>query len=308
MNAQSPPNPLADPASFIAMFVRRLPLYRGGGYIASRPLLKRLAAREPAVTWGKLRTGDRIHLNRTDLVGRTVFYYGDFSREVTGIAKRVLSRGDTMLDIGANIAETGLQCARFVGPEGQVHAFEPNPRIANLVESSAKANGFTNFTIHPIGLGDQDATLQLHIPAGNIGAGSLVRHGDDTAIDHVSVTVRPYSAFARENNIPTPRFVKIDVEGFEAPMIAGARDLWATQPPAVIIYEVNHTDDTLESHEATTSLRELGYGLYRIIRRWGPPKAERITDLTVSATAHGNDLLAIHQDADPKSILAKINR
>ncbi len=308
MNAPSPPSPLSDPASLFAIFVRRLPLYRGGGYIASRPLLQRLAAREPVATWAKLRTGDLVHLNRTDLVGRTVFYYGDFSREVTGIAKRVLSRGDTMLDIGANICETGLQCARFVGPEGQVHAFEPNPRMVALVEASAKANSFTNFTVHPIGLGDQDATLDLHIPAGNIGAGSLVRHADGNSIDHFSVSVRPYSAYAREKNIPTARFVKIDVEGFEAPAIAGARDLWSSEPPAVIIYEVNHTDDTLASHDATTALRELGFGIHRIIRRWGPPKAEPVTDLTVSATAHGNDLLAIHKDADPKVILAKINR
>ena len=39
-----------------------------------------------------------------------------------------LQRGDCALDVGANVGGLSIAMSRIVGPEGQVHAFEANPR------------------------------------------------------------------------------------------------------------------------------------------------------------------------------------
>jgi predicted O-methyltransferase YrrM len=39
-------------------------------------------------------------------------------------------------DVGANLGVVSLAMAKFVGPSGRVHCFEPNPKTQNLLSQS----------------------------------------------------------------------------------------------------------------------------------------------------------------------------
>src|SRR5687768_4546875 len=45
------------------------------------------------------------------------------------VVERVVRRGDVVLDVGANFGFFAYRLARLVGPEGEVHAFEPHPAL-----------------------------------------------------------------------------------------------------------------------------------------------------------------------------------
>ncbi|MEQ1516293.1 MAG: FkbM family methyltransferase [Usitatibacteraceae bacterium] len=61
---------------------------------------------------------------------------------VTSALARLTPVGTLAIDIGAHVGYYTMLMADAVGPEGNVLAFEPNPRLANFLRASASANGF----------------------------------------------------------------------------------------------------------------------------------------------------------------------
>ena len=52
--------------------------------------------------------------------------------------------GDTVLESGGNIGSFTVPFARFVGPTGSVHAFEPQRPLAQLLATNAALNLLKN--------------------------------------------------------------------------------------------------------------------------------------------------------------------
>ena len=66
-----------------------------------------------------------------------LMYFGSYQYEITDILKRFLRKGDTFVDIGANIGYISTFALGLVGQSGEVHSFEPVPRFfarLNLVK------------------------------------------------------------------------------------------------------------------------------------------------------------------------------
>ena len=59
---------------------------------------------------------------------------------------RNLRPGFRVLDVGANLGYYTVLAADLVGPQGQVTAFEPNPRMFELLQRNAGINGFSQWT------------------------------------------------------------------------------------------------------------------------------------------------------------------
>src|SRR6516165_1872744 len=61
---------------------------------------------------------------------------------VRAVLQARLHRGDTAVDIGANIGVHALTMAKTVGPGGRVVCFEPLAHIASTLERTLRLNGF----------------------------------------------------------------------------------------------------------------------------------------------------------------------
>jgi FkbM family methyltransferase len=61
---------------------------------------------------------------------------------LTEALAEVVRPGMTVVDVGANLGYFTLLMADLVGPEGRVHAFEPNKPIAERLRRSVQVNGF----------------------------------------------------------------------------------------------------------------------------------------------------------------------
>lgn len=108
-----------------------------------------------------------------DYVGRAMRFVGDLAPKVSWVIDRSVLSSDTVLDIGGNLGLVSLRMASLVGPQGNVHTFEPQPRMLQYLQKTVVLTPRTPITIHGLALGDCKQTLSLSIPSGNAGSSSV---------------------------------------------------------------------------------------------------------------------------------------
>jgi FkbM family methyltransferase len=278
--------------SLVAALSRRYPLYSGCAWIANSRTLRRLAGESDELVWSKV-PGGEVLAPLDDYVGRSAFYVGELDRKITWICRRIVRPGDVVLDIGANIGMVTVWLSHLVGPGGVVHSFEPNPPLCDRLIATFKRNGTSNVKLHPFALGSTARELNLCIPHGNAGEASLVMHRDPSRSTTISVPVQRLSDVAVREGIRAIRFIKIDVELFEAEVLEGARELLERTRPESILFEMNATIKGAVSDEpAVKILREYDYDFFAVPRRRVWMRLERFDPETVSHL-RGHDVLAI---------------
>jgi FkbM family methyltransferase len=166
----------------------------------------------------------------------------------------VLQAGMTMYDVGANVGFLTIIAGRLVGPTGHVIGFEPFPGSARQIELNARLNGFTHVTVCQKALADADGTAQFLV-SDEPNWSRLV--SDDPIlvgqVGEIPVTVCRLDTIVREADLPLPDLIKIDVEGRELDVLAGASDTLRRSRPFLVI-ELHGTNALV-----TEALTNLGY-------------------------------------------------
>ncbi len=137
------------------------------------------------------------------------------------LVRSLLAPGMRVADVGANIGYYLLLIESVVGPSGHVTCFEPEPRNLCELRRNVRANGLANVEVVAAAAGDGDGTVALRA-----GINALVV--EDGAGDHRVPLVRLDSALTGAVD-----FLKIDVEGYEGQVLAGARRILAEQRPTL---------------------------------------------------------------------------
>ena len=169
-----------------------------------------------------VRRGDAtIVLNPRDPVVSGALYFGVYEKAETAFIERTLRPGMTVLDVGANIGYYTAMAARRVGPTGRVIALEPDPESFKYLEQTIAANEVGNVVAFQCAAADREAKMTLHISEDNRGDNRL--YEPDPKWPKVSVAARPADELLKEAGVETVDFIKIDVQGFEASVIAGLK-------------------------------------------------------------------------------------
>jgi len=222
----------------LAMFGRLYPFYSGSTRLTQSDLWSRLAKPERTLSWCR-GPGGMMLVPLDDFVGRCIYFTGDYDRKISALCMKIAKPGDTVLDIGANLGVVALNLARLVGPRGAVHAFEPNPRMTQLLALAIARNRYEHLHLHPLALGSQDGSLELHIPPNNAGQGSFIYHKNLVGHDVATTPVRTLNEVVREQGIRRIRLIKIDVEGFEDEVLMGGMDVLEAVRPDFLLLETN---------------------------------------------------------------------
>lgn len=131
--------------------------------------------------------------------------------------------GMRVADVGANIGYLLLYLARLAGPEGEILAFEPEPD--NLVElgRNVRRNALDNVEVFPTAVGAADGTVSLRTGLN----GTVAQDGTG----EVEVPLRALDS-ALDRRID---FLKIDVEGYEGQVLAGAERVLFEDRPVLFV-------------------------------------------------------------------------
>ena len=167
-----------------------------------------------------------------------------------------LSAGDTVLDVGGFKGETAIVFADAVGETGQVYAFEPVPAAYQSMIGNIKANGLEGI-ITPINKGCSSVSKQAAVVSAAEGAPwSYVSEADGS----VDVELTSIDDFVDANGLKRVDIIKIDVEGFESDVLAGARKVIQTFRPKLAIALYHKSSDLTELPRLMRSLGD--YKLY----------------------------------------------
>lgn len=143
-----------------------------------------------------------------------------------------------ILDIGANIGYTTWYLAKNK-PHAVIHAFEPIPYNFEVLKKVVADFKLSNAVVYPVGLGEQDATLEMIMPVIN----GVKKHArcqvlDDNSKykDGVRFTIKiekldDYSIFYGKENKVTA--IKIDVEDYEYFVFKGGLNLIRNHQPII---------------------------------------------------------------------------
>ena len=200
---------------------------------------------------------------------------GWFDRNLTTVIGNLLKPGATFVDVGANFGTYTIFAAEKVGPRGSVFAIEPSPDIFPLLFESVAMNGFEERTTSlRFAAGAKRGEAVLHQFGNRKGGNTLLPHIAEAARERYGETVTPAKVATRtlddifaEFNPDRIDLIKIDVEGSEADVLAGAREtLWAYRPKLVIEWNNHFFTGRPEAAEALYTLitRDLRYRLHRI--------------------------------------------
>lgn len=150
--------------------------------------------------------------------------------------------GDVVWDIGANLGLYSIALARAVGPEGQVVAFEPEPRAMARLRCNVALNRVAEVRPIAAALGDRAGELPLLVaPTGVDGTHTLIAAASSEAATRaqVLVSVARGDDLVRTGELDPPHVVKLDVEGAEALAIDGLRETLASPGLRAILIEVH---------------------------------------------------------------------
>jgi len=212
--------------------------------------------RDVAVPWGA-----SLNVNVQEGIGRELYRQKIFDIAVSEAAWRLLDPGDKVVDVGANIGYMTTLFATRVGPTGRVEAFEPHPRIFGDLERNVGAfaarSDIAPIRLHACAVGDSDGTGQLAEPDGfarNEGGATFLRVGANTArcIDVPLARLDTVLSGARV------ALLKIDVEGYESAVLAGASRLLSARRIESVIYEA-HDCERSALHK---TLQRLGFCIF----------------------------------------------
>lgn len=153
-----------------------------------------------------------------------------------------LSKGDTVLDIGANRGLFSYWMAKSVGPEGRVLSFEPQPEMQEQLSLMRKRFGFHSVELIQKGLSDKPGVLTMARPENNWGGASFENRTHQCAMENFDVEVICLDDFIRENEVSGVTFVKCDVEGHEEKVFRGGERFLREQRPA-LLFECDDAED-----------------------------------------------------------------
>jgi FkbM family methyltransferase len=160
-----------------------------------------------------------------------------FEPEMVALFKTLLGPDDVVLDIGANIGCTAIL---FGGLSAEVHAFEPSKTTFAFLEKNLANSGLDNVFLNNFGLGFEKGNFELTFSPRNRSGGFVSNKAKASTGHNIEkIDIRTLDEVIESIKLPKIDFIKIDVEGFEANVLRGAKcTLESFQP--VVVLELNH--------------------------------------------------------------------
>lgn len=201
--------------------------------------------------------GSRFDYPFQSAIGGLMFISG-FEKAELEFVRSSLQPGDVFLDIGANGGLYTLVAARRVGSSGHVFAFEPGQRELELLRRNVRLNQLDNVTIIAEALSDETGTARFAVSLdGAMNSLAQNRHPWQKIQKWENVSTITLDEALVKYQIPKIDFIKMDVEGAERLILAGAKKLMVSTEPLTMLFEAADSAAAGFGYTAPELLREV---------------------------------------------------
>jgi FkbM family methyltransferase len=224
-----------------------------------------------------------------------IYYFGTYEPATTAALMELTRPGDVIIDIGASIGYFSILCASL---GAEVHAFEPEPESADQLERSLQLNRFeSRLVVNRLAVADRRGSLPLHRSPGGAQTGnsSLLPLAHLSNGPAFSVEAETLDQYVEARQLRKVRTLKIDVEGAENLVLAGASGLLDSQRrPDVIVCETWSSDGGVGRRKIVDHLAGAGYRPYV----HDAHRLVQLTEFSLGVLPSGDEnIVFLHKDA-----------
>jgi FkbM family methyltransferase len=185
------------------------------------------------------------------------------------IIAKFVKKGSICFDVGANIGVYSVVMAHL---GGVIHSFEPVTYIRQKLEANVLLNQLSSVFINDFALGAEEDTAemyQVNMDEFRGGTSTLVYNENVKSMGEnrftlKQVNVKTLDSYVENKNIEKVDFIKIDVEGFEWPVLCGSKKIIKIHTPAIIMEfdPIRHSND---AENFRNFFDEYSYSVYETI-------------------------------------------
>jgi FkbM family methyltransferase len=219
-----------------------------------------------------------------DFVKRIFFEikYDIYEVHVRQSIERFLKNGDIFIDVGANVGYFSALGADKVGKTGQVHSFEPTPSPLAQLKNLPKDNPDYTIIVNSVALGEQKGVITADYADVTQGAATslvpeFMKEHDISSAGMTTMPVIRLDEYLEEKGI-SPALIKIDVEGYEFPVLKGFEGyLKKNKHRPIIICEIQPSAYPLLGNtpdELFAFMKQYGYTAYDV---WTQQKIDNLS-------------------------------
>lgn len=182
------------------------------------------------------------------------------------IALALVSKGESIIEVGANIGTETVYYSDIVGPQGNVYAFEPFPPNFSRLLDLRNLSINNNLTLYDYGLSNKDMKCDFVVPGITTSGIGHIKQQLESSCETIEIKVTNLDSLL--NKIGQAKLIAIDIEGEEINFLEGAKQYLREYKPYLIIEaspkhlkrsgaSLKHLYDNLISN---------GYNIYQINR------------------------------------------
>lgn len=246
------------------------------------------------------------YLDALNSISGIIRQAGSFETTELNLVRRNLPEGGTFIDVGANAGLYSLLAWHWF-KDVQIHAFEPVPFAYDAFQANMAKNriGGDRLFLNQMAVGDENKTV--HITTDFHSSNYLA--DSQSSEKTVPVPCVTLDRYAQERGIGRIDFVKIDVEGKEFAVLAGAEQVLRRDRPKLLVELLEKPapfhDRIVDDYRKSLRLMlDLGYEYYVIDDDNRVLHMARLQEGKFNGSFH--NYLFYHKDGAPASIAAAV--
>lgn len=184
-----------------------------------------------------LHSGQRIYVDTRDVgICSHLMWEGRWEPWIETEIMKHVRKGMNVCDVGANFGFYTLRFASAVGVGGKVFSFEANPAIFKHLQKSVMVNGYSGFTtVHNCAVSDAKGEARFVFDVEFSGGGAMTAGAAAANQSEIVVKCETLDALVPAD-VPI-NVIKIDVEGAEPKVLAGAERVLSQDSLKVVLLE-----------------------------------------------------------------------
>ena len=174
----------------------------------------------------------------------------------TKMLPQIIKSGDCVVDIGANMGYYALLESKLVGRNGVVYAIEPVKKTFGILQQNIALNNYGNIEPINIGIGEKKGIATMFIGNhSNLNSMTIV---PGMITEQINVQIDSLDHFLAGRK--SPKFIRMDVEGYEYDILKGMIGLLNGGEKLTILMELHfHLLDRHKSTKILNSLKDHGF-------------------------------------------------